>query len=152
MFPLRKSLISFLLPLLTNTPTPAPLSWHSPKLTHRVFTGPRASAPIDARQCHALLHTQLEPWVFPFVLFGWQFSPWKIGGGDLEACCCFSSYEVANPFSSFSPFLKSSVVVSMLSTMVGCEHLPLYLSGSNRASQVTAISGSCQQTILGLPQ
>ena len=33
--------------------------------------------------------------------------------------------------------------------MVGCEHLPLYLLGSGRASQETAITGSCQQGLLG---
>jgi hypothetical protein len=38
----------------------------------------------------------------------------------------------------------------MLSLMAGCEHLPLYLSGSRRASQETAISGSCQQALLGI--
>jgi hypothetical protein len=35
----------------------------------------------------------------------------------------------------------------MLSLMVGCEHPPLYLSGSGRVSQETAISGSCQQAL-----
>jgi hypothetical protein len=34
--------------------------------------------------------------------------------------------------------------------MVGCEHLPLYLSGSGRASQEIAISRSCQQALLGM--
>jgi hypothetical protein len=46
---------------------------------------------------------------------------------------------VANPFSSFSPFSTSSIGVTMLNPMVGCEHPPLYLSGSGRASQETAI-------------
>ena len=36
----------------------------------------------------------------------------------------------------------------MLSPVVGCEHLPLYLSSSGRASQETAISGPCQQAHL----
>ena len=48
------------------------------------------------------------------------------------------------PSSSFSPFSNSSIEDTMLSPMVGCEHLPLYLSGSGRASQETTISGSCQ--------
>jgi len=39
-------------------------------LGKRAFTGPRAS-PIDARQCHPLLHMWLEPWVPPYVLTGW---------------------------------------------------------------------------------
>jgi hypothetical protein len=34
--------------------------------------------------------------------------------------------------------------------MTGCKHSPLYLSGSSRASQETAISGSCQQAFLGI--
>jgi hypothetical protein len=54
------------------------------------------------------------------------------------------------PSSSFSPFSNSSIEDTMLSPMVGCEHLPLYLSGSGRASQETAITGSCQQALLGI--
>jgi hypothetical protein len=57
---------------------------------------------------------------------------------------------VANPFSSFSPFSNSSIGDSVFSPMVGCEHPPLYLSGSGRASQETAISGSCQHALLGI--
>jgi hypothetical protein len=34
--------------------------------------------------------------------------------------------------------------------MAGCEHPPLYMSGSGRASQETAISGSCQHALLGI--
>ena len=40
----------------------------------------KASPPIDARQCHPLLHMQLEPWVPPCVIFGWWFSPWELWG------------------------------------------------------------------------
>ena len=35
----------------------------------------------------------------------------------------------------------------MLSPKVGLEHLSLYLSGSGRASEETAISGSCQHAL-----
>jgi hypothetical protein len=63
------------LPLLTNPPKPASLSWHSPTLGHRAFTEPRASPLIDVPQGHPLLHMGLEPWVPPCVLFGWWFSP-----------------------------------------------------------------------------
>ena len=38
----------------------------------------------------------------------------------------------------------------MLIPMVGCKHPPLYLSGSGRASQETAISGSSQHALLGI--
>jgi hypothetical protein len=61
-----------------------------------------------------------------------------------------SSYGVANPLSSFSPFSSSSIGDPVLSLMVGCKHPPLYLSGSSRASQETAITGSCQQAFLGI--
>jgi hypothetical protein len=40
--PLQKPPISAPVPLLTNTPISASLSWHSPTLGHRAFTGPRA--------------------------------------------------------------------------------------------------------------
>jgi hypothetical protein len=38
----------------------------------------------------------------------------------------------------------------MISWMVGFEHLPLYLSGSGRASQETTMSGSFQQELVGI--
>jgi hypothetical protein len=65
-----------------NPPTFASLSWHSPTLGHRAFTGPRTSPPIDVRQVHSLLHMKLEPWVPTCVLFNWWFSPWELGGTD----------------------------------------------------------------------
>lgn len=52
--------------------------------------------------------------------------------------------------SSFSPFPNSSFGVPMLSPIVCCEHLHLYLSGSSRASQVSAISGCYQQALFGI--
>jgi hypothetical protein len=51
---------------------------------------------------------------------------------------------------SFSPSSNSSIGVPVLSPMFGCEHLYLYLSGTGRASQGTAISGFCQQALLGI--
>jgi hypothetical protein len=48
----------------------------------------------------------------------------------------------ANPLSSFSLFSNSSIRDHTLSPMVGCKHPPLYLSGSGRASQETALLGS----------
>jgi hypothetical protein len=69
--------------------------------------------------------------------------------GLVSSCCC-SSYGAANPFSSFSSFSNSSIGDPMLTPMVGCEHPPLYLSGSDSASQEKAISGSYQQALLGI--
>ena len=127
------------LPLLTNPPTPASWPWSSPTLGHRAFTGPRVSSPIDDWLGHPLLHMRLEPWVPPCVLFGWWFSPWELWFSlwVLLGWYCSSSYGAANPFSSFSPFSNSSIADPMLNPMDGCEHPPLYLSGSGRASQKT---------------
>jgi hypothetical protein len=71
-------------------------------------------------------------------------------GGVLVGSYCCSSYGAANPFSSYSSFSNSSIGDSVISSLVGCEHLPLYMSGSGRASQESAISGSCQHVLLGI--
>jgi hypothetical protein len=47
--------------LLTNLPSPASLSCHSPTLEHRAFKRPRAFYLIEIPQGHPLLHMQLEP-------------------------------------------------------------------------------------------
>jgi hypothetical protein len=47
-------------------------------------------------------------------------------------------------------FSSSFIGDSVLSPMVGWEHPPLYLSGSGRASQETAISSSYQQALIEL--
>jgi hypothetical protein len=64
--------------------------------------------------------------------------------------CCCSSYGVANPFRSFSPFSNSSVGNPVINSMVRCKHPLLYMSGPGRVSQETAISGSCQYALLGI--
>jgi hypothetical protein len=79
-FPSNPSPIPFPLSMLTNLPTPASQSWHSPTLGHRAFTRSRASPLIDVPQGHLVLHMQLKPWVPPYVLFGWWFSPWELWG------------------------------------------------------------------------
>ena len=60
---------------------------------------------------------------------------------------CCSSYGVATPF---GPFSNSSTGDPVISSMVGCEQPLLYMSCSCRASQETAISGSCQHVLLGI--
>ena len=79
-FPFKSTPVPFPLPLLTNPPTPASLSWHSPTLWHWAFTRPRASPLIDVPKGHSLLHMWLEPWVPPCVLFRWWFSTWELWG------------------------------------------------------------------------
>ena len=56
----------------TSLLTPTSLPCHSPTLGNLAFTGPRASPPIDARQCHPLLHMQRESWVPPMC------TPWLV--------------------------------------------------------------------------
>jgi hypothetical protein len=133
--------------LLTNQPTPVFWPRHSPTLGHRTFTGPRASSPTDVQLGNSLLHMQLEPLVLPCVPFGWWFSLWEFWRVLVSLYCC-SSYRAANPFNSLGPFSSSFIGYPLLNPMDGCEHLLLYLSGTGRDSQETAISGPCQQALV----
>jgi hypothetical protein len=56
----------------------------------------------------------------------------------------------ANPFISLGTFSSSFTGDPVLHPMDSCEHLLLYLPGTGRASQETAISGSCQQNLVGI--
>jgi hypothetical protein len=133
----------------THTLPPASLPWHSPTLKLRVFIGPRTSPPIDAQQGQALLYMRLEPLVPPCVLFDWWFRPWELWGIWLVDTVVLSmAFQTPSAPSALS--LNSSIGDPVLSPMVAYEHLPLYLSGCGRVSQETAISGSCQQTLLGI--
>jgi hypothetical protein len=57
---------------------------------------------------------------------------------------------VCKPLQLLHSFLSVLHCGPLLSSMVGCEHPSLYLSGSGRASYETAISGSCQHALLGM--
>jgi hypothetical protein len=74
--------------LVPNPSTLASWPWHSPVLGHMIFARPRAFPPFDGWLGHPLLHMQLET----------QF--W----GVLVSSYCWSSYRVANPFSSLGIF------------------------------------------------
>jgi hypothetical protein len=135
-------------PLLTSTPTPASWPWHSPTLGRRTFTGPRASPPIDDWLGHPLLHMKLEPWIPLCVFFGWCFSPREFWGYWLVYIVALHMGQ-QNPSASWVLSLFSSFIGdTVLSPMDGCEHLLLYLSGTGRGSQGTAISCSCQQALV----
>jgi hypothetical protein len=90
--------------------------------------------------------------------------------GSLHVCSC-----VGNPIPGCSggvwpvvtiaPFMRLQIPSApsvpsptpplgtpVLNPMVGWEHLPLYLSGSGRASQETAISGFHQHALPSNPQ
>jgi hypothetical protein len=136
--------------VLPHQPTPDTLTWNSLTLGHQAYPGPMDPSPIDAQQCHPLLHIRLEqppppPHVYTFVV-----SSVRESSGGLVSWHYYSSIGVTNCYRSFSLFSSSFIGESMLSPMVGCEHPPLYLSGSGRASQETSISGSCQQELFGI--
>ena len=83
---------------------------------------------------------QLETWV------SYMYS--LVGGLVPGSRGEFLLVDIVLPMSLQTPqllqsFLNSSIEDPVLSPMVGCEHPPLYLSGSGRASQETAVSGSC---------
>jgi hypothetical protein len=65
---------------LIHPPTPAYGPSYSPTLGHQAFTELKAPSHIDAQQGHPLLYMQLDPWIPPWVLFGWWFTPWEIWG------------------------------------------------------------------------
>jgi hypothetical protein len=84
---------------------------------------------------------QLELWVPPCVLFGWWFSPWELWGvWFVDIAVPPMGPQTPSASSVPSPTPPSGTPV--LSPMVGFGHVPLYLSGSGRTSQETAISGS----------
>jgi hypothetical protein len=68
----------------------------------------------------------------------------------LVSSYCCSSYGATNPFSSLGTFSSSFIGDPVLHPIDGGEHPLLYLSGTGRASQKTAISGSCQQALVGI--
>jgi hypothetical protein len=85
----------------------------------------------------------------PIMCVLWWFSPWELWVVLVISYSC-SSYGAANPFSSLGPFSSSFIEDPVLSPMGGCEHPPLYLWGTDRASQERALSGSSQQAFVGI--
>ena len=65
------------------------------------------------------------------------------GGGDVSLVDIFVLPMGLQPPSAPSFFSNTSMGILVLSPMAGCEHLPLYLSSTGRASQETAILGFC---------
>ena len=125
----------------THPSTQAHWSWHSPTLEHWFFTEPRASPPIDVLQDYHLLYMQLEPWFPPCVIFSWWFSPWEIGD---SGCLIFLFFLWSRkPVQVLQSFLYLIHWGPHAQSNGCCKHLPLYLSGSGRAFQETAISDSC---------
>jgi hypothetical protein len=72
------------------------------------------------------------------------------GWGLLVSSYYCSSYRVADPFSSLGTFSSSFIGGPVLHPIADCEHPLMYLPGTGRASQETAMSGSCQQNLTGI--
>ena len=70
--------------------------------------------------------------------------------GVLVGSYCSSSYGAANTFIYLGPFSSSSIGDPVFSPMVGWQQPPLYMSGTGRSSQETAISASCQHSLVGI--
>ena len=129
----------------SNSPTPILPPWHSPTLGHRTPSGPRASPPTDVQES-LLPHMWPAPWAAPGVFIGWWFSPWSSGGSGLLTLL-LPPLRLQTPSAPSVPSPTPPLGTPELSPMVGCELPPLYLSGSGRASQETAISGFYQQVL-----
>jgi hypothetical protein len=95
--------------------------------------------------CYIYIWSHGFPPPTPCMFFGCWFSVWELWGIWLV-----DTYRVAIPSSSFISFPNYFTGVLMLSPMNGCEHPHLYLSVSGRASQRTAILGSCRQALHGI--
>jgi hypothetical protein len=145
------------------SPLKIPLSHsHSPLFTNPPTLLPPPGIPLhcDLSQDQAPLLSLMSHKAIMCYKCGWSHGFLNVyslvGGlvpgssGVLVGSYCGSSYGAADPFSSLGPFSGSSIGNLVLSPMDGCKHSPLYLSGTVRASQETAISGSYQKALVGI--
>jgi hypothetical protein len=70
--------------------------------------------------------------------------------GVLASSYCFSTYRVADLFSSLGIFSSSSIGGPLFRPIDDNEHPLLYFPGTGIASHDTAISGSFQQNLAGV--
>jgi hypothetical protein len=103
-----------------------PLNWGILSLQNQ-----EASLPNDCLLGHLLLHMQLETQAL----------------GVLLSSYCYSTYRVADPFSSLGTFSSSSIVGPVFHPIADSKHPLLCLPGTGIASQETAISRSFQQNL-----
>jgi hypothetical protein len=137
-----------LLPLMSSKAIPLPLSYPGISLHWAIEPSPRASPPTDVQQGHPLLYMRLEHGSFHVYSLVGGLVPGSSGRGSGWYISLFLLWG-ANPFGSFSPFSNFSTGYPVC-PMIGCEHSLLHLSDSGRASQETAIPGSCQQALVGI--
>jgi hypothetical protein len=115
-------------------PLPGPGIYPPPPVLGHIIARPRASPPIDGKVGHPLLHMQLETQAL----------------GILVSSYYYSSYRVADPFSSLGTFSSSFIGGPVFHPIDDCQHSLLYLPGTGIASQERAISGSFQQNLAGI--
>ena len=70
--------------------------------------------------------------------------------GVLVSSYCYSTYRIADPFSSLGTFSSSSIGGPVFHTIADCEHPLLYYPGTGIASQETTIAWSFQQNLAGV--
>jgi hypothetical protein len=70
--------------------------------------------------------------------------------GVLVSSYCCSSYRVIDPFSFWGTFSTSSIGGPVFHTLDDSDYVLLYLPATGRSSHETAISGSCQQNLVGI--
>ena len=123
-----------------------PLHWDIEHLQSQVPFLPRMSN--KAILCHLCSHCHGSLHVYSLV--GGPVPRSSAGGGVCLFIPAAPSMRLQN---SSAPSVSSSTPPSWSPAfipMVGCEHLPLYLSGSSRASQETAVTDFHQQALPGI--
>ena len=106
---------------------------------HQVSIGLDTASPTEAIQGSPLPSSDQ-----PICALDWWLSLWDFQGVHISSHC-WSSYEVAIPFSCFNPSPNFSLLVPNLRPMVACKYLHLYQSAASTASKRTGMLGSCLQ-------
>ena len=96
-----------------------------------------------------MLQMYHRPPMSPCMFFGWWLSLWENTGFPYQWILLVFLWG-CHPFSSFSPSPNSAIGVPYFSPMAGCKYLNLSQSADGRASQMTAIIGSCLQAQHGI--
>ena len=103
-----------LLSLFTNPPTPTSMSWHSPTLEHRAFTGTRVTLSTYVQQGHPLLHMHWSHGSLHVYSLVGGFIP-----SSSEGTGWFILLFLQWGFTSFCSFSSSSIGDRVPSPMVG---------------------------------